>query len=315
MRNDCKIVQDLLPNYLEKVTSKETNEYIEEHMKGCKECSKIFQEMGQELNITSLDTKREVDYMKKFKVKKKFNGEVKKLKLWKKILKIIVLILLIVIILLLIHTIRNYTIISDMQNKMANYSNSTNWYMKTISSKKDGEVYILENYKKNDNEAMFLERNVNGDIFKMAIYKNAEKQDRFMDNNGSKTAFLDEGEQYPIPTTNIYNFLETKNIKQKILESMFTNIKSTNCDGKKCYTIKGLLSSTGLVYKSQTESYADTNLYRDEGVEIYVEKDTGLCIKRINGNETIKNEYIFDKVDDEIFVEPDISQYTLKKTK
>ena len=32
-KKDCKIILDLLPNYVEKVTSKETNSYIEEHLK------------------------------------------------------------------------------------------------------------------------------------------------------------------------------------------------------------------------------------------------------------------------------------------
>ena len=32
---DCKIVQDLLPNYIDKLTSSESNEYIDEHIKSC----------------------------------------------------------------------------------------------------------------------------------------------------------------------------------------------------------------------------------------------------------------------------------------
>lgn len=31
--NKCKIVQDLLPNYIEKLTSNETSEFINEHLK------------------------------------------------------------------------------------------------------------------------------------------------------------------------------------------------------------------------------------------------------------------------------------------
>ena len=31
--NECKIVQDLLPNYIENLTNEETNKYIEEHLK------------------------------------------------------------------------------------------------------------------------------------------------------------------------------------------------------------------------------------------------------------------------------------------
>ena len=82
MERDCKIVQDLLPNYLEKTTSKETNQYIEEHIKQCPKCSKICNAMKEELNIScSLDTEKEVNYMKKF------NGKMKRLELWKKIAK------------------------------------------------------------------------------------------------------------------------------------------------------------------------------------------------------------------------------------
>ena len=30
-KRECKLVQDLLPNYIEKVISEETNQYMEEH--------------------------------------------------------------------------------------------------------------------------------------------------------------------------------------------------------------------------------------------------------------------------------------------
>ena len=34
-KRDCKIIQDLLPNYIEKLTNEETNNFIEEHLKEC----------------------------------------------------------------------------------------------------------------------------------------------------------------------------------------------------------------------------------------------------------------------------------------
>ena len=34
-RKDCKVVQDLLPNYMENLTSKETNQYVETHLQEC----------------------------------------------------------------------------------------------------------------------------------------------------------------------------------------------------------------------------------------------------------------------------------------
>ena len=52
----------------------------------------------------------------------------------KKIFKILGILLLVVIAIFLIHTIRNYIIITDLQNKIDNYSNSTNYYTKSVAT-------------------------------------------------------------------------------------------------------------------------------------------------------------------------------------
>mgnify|MGYP005781830921 CR=1 FL=1 len=44
-KRDCKIVQDLLPNYIEKLTNEETNAFIEEHLKNCVDCKKLLGNM------------------------------------------------------------------------------------------------------------------------------------------------------------------------------------------------------------------------------------------------------------------------------
>lgn len=54
----------------------------------------------------------------------------------KNILKIIGIILLIVIAIFVIHTIRNYIIITDLQNKIAKYTSNTNYSIKSISTSK-----------------------------------------------------------------------------------------------------------------------------------------------------------------------------------
>ena len=41
-RKNCKIVQDLLPNYIERLTNDVTNQYIEEHISTCAECKEVF---------------------------------------------------------------------------------------------------------------------------------------------------------------------------------------------------------------------------------------------------------------------------------
>ena len=69
---DCKIVQDLLPNYIEKLTNEETNKYIEEHLNECKECKDVLLEMQKELKMSDPKRdRREVKYIKKFSNKMK----------------------------------------------------------------------------------------------------------------------------------------------------------------------------------------------------------------------------------------------------
>lgn len=43
--NHCKIVEDLLPLYLEGLTSPETAEYVQTHLESCAACSAIYQRM------------------------------------------------------------------------------------------------------------------------------------------------------------------------------------------------------------------------------------------------------------------------------
>ena len=50
----------------------------------------------------------------------------------------------------------------------------------------------------------------------------------------------------------------------------------------------------------------------EPGEKTYIEKDTGLLTKSMVAGVTSERSYEFDNVDDSIFVEPDISQYTLK---
>lgn len=45
----CKIVEDILPTYIENLTSEETSEFIEEHIENCEECKKILQNMREML--------------------------------------------------------------------------------------------------------------------------------------------------------------------------------------------------------------------------------------------------------------------------
>lgn len=61
---DCKIVQDLLPNYIENLTDEVTNEYIEEHIAKCPECARILKDMNGEIKLEDINQDGEIKYLK-----------------------------------------------------------------------------------------------------------------------------------------------------------------------------------------------------------------------------------------------------------
>lgn len=63
---NCDIVRDLLPSYVDKLTSETTNEAVNEHLKECTECSEVLQRM-KEPEKTGSEPKAEVNYLKKIR--------------------------------------------------------------------------------------------------------------------------------------------------------------------------------------------------------------------------------------------------------
>jgi hypothetical protein len=63
----CSIVQDLLPNYIEMLTSEETNYEIEHHLDICEECKKVYEQMGADIVNIEKAPLIEVKFLKKVK--------------------------------------------------------------------------------------------------------------------------------------------------------------------------------------------------------------------------------------------------------
>lgn len=64
----CEIIRDLLPSYIDGLTSRESNEAIEEHLTGCVECREMLSEMRKDLNTER--TKEETNIQPFLKIKK-----------------------------------------------------------------------------------------------------------------------------------------------------------------------------------------------------------------------------------------------------
>lgn len=64
----CEMIQDLMPLYVEHLTSDVTNYQVQEHLNECGECKENYQRMNISVaqdDMKQLETKKEIDYLKK----------------------------------------------------------------------------------------------------------------------------------------------------------------------------------------------------------------------------------------------------------
>ena len=296
-KRDCKIVQDLLPNYIEKLTNKETNEYIEEHLKQCDECKKMLENMQKDIEVnTQKRDKREVKYIKKYSNKMR-------------VLKTIILLILLIFV---AATGRKIYIISDLSSKAEKSITYTN-YHKTIYSHEKGnytksEIFSLENKKKIVTTIISDEGKKTMTMYGTKTGEDSQGFEQYLINTyieteDSKTAKLNQNGGISVDPQNP---LYTENIVQLILQSIPTSIKETTFYNKECYYISNFEG----VYSPGPEG-------------MYIDKETGLLIglaayeyKNPDGTEgrMPASEYLyeFDVVTDTDFVEPDISEFEVK---
>ena len=280
---DCKIVQDLLPNYIEKLTNEETNKYIEEHLNECKECKDVLLEMQKELKISDQKRdRREVKYIKKFSNK----------------MKILKIILLIILIIFGIHIGRNMIIISGLNNKANNYVSSSNYHKKTTNFNGDN-LMIIDTYYKDGKTVTFLRRVTEKEINKISVYQSGDITNTYFETGDDKKAQLNQKDAFLV--SNIFNYLESNNIFEILIRSVTTNIKTVNCNGKDCYLMTDYFSSDLLTSRNDSA---------------YIDKETGLIIRMTmsgDSKDTVTDyTYEFDTVADDIFVEPDINEYKIQ---
>ncbi|MBE6748328.1 MAG: zf-HC2 domain-containing protein [Ruminococcaceae bacterium] len=80
MKNECKIISDLLPLYLENLVCKETEEFIKNHLSECENCREDFEELKSGADLKEVfkeEAKTEAEDIKPFKkVMKKMNMQV-----------------------------------------------------------------------------------------------------------------------------------------------------------------------------------------------------------------------------------------------
>lgn len=267
-KRDCKIIQDLLPNYIEKLTKEETNHFIEEHLKECTECKHIFENMQKELNVnTEKRDAREVTYMKKFSSKMK-------------VLKFIILALIIIYVVIIG---RRIVIMTTLSEKAKENQTCNNYYAKLYSYQGD-TLTITESYNKGEDYLTTMTRIVNNNqIQKIIDYKKGDERITLTEVDGKK--YMQDSEKILggqiRPVTYVSNGLLAN-----MQYAFIIGIDKTYCNGKECYIIKGnsyeryIDKETGLavreIDKSNKEITRQTDIVVDYKYEFNTVKDSDI---------------------------------------
>ena len=302
--NNHKLIQDLFPSYIDKLTSEETNEFIEDHIKDCDKCNEILKKMRTEvINQEHTDLKS-----------KKINFA-KKLNLSLKLLKMIICIIFIIIFIGVINFNRKAFILKRLQSLGNSYQNINNYVKICVNS---GDPAYYQNLS--DTSIMkYYYKDGNSIITRSDLCATLETKDKFVSNKKTKEYLID-GKKYKVEydyNGNISKFEETidtiaLNEKIETYASYIENgindrdsliivnplelaikskIKTVMFDGIECYSIE-----------------INNRFSKNENAVFYFEKATGLLRK-------VKNEeyyYYFDVVSDDIFELPEVPDKRLE---
>ena len=269
-KKDCKIVQDLLPNYIEKLTNEETNNYIEDHLKECENCKKILTDMQGKL-----DVKNEKQYKSEKNYLKKFNRKYKTL----------IFILILIFVIFIIVMARKVVIINNLYSKAEQIENANvnNIYTKQVTYTTD-LIYALEIYNKNGTTlARRYDYKLGEDIVTSSELFKSKEESFILINNGNKKEIV----RGNISGVDIFPYSITIFEDEKLF-LLFSNIQKVKLENKDCYMIK---------YKNKEQFIEiETGLLLK-----YIDNDK---------NETIDYYYEFGTVTDNNIEKPDISEYT-----
>lgn len=226
-----------------------------------------------------------------------------------KFLKILFWIIISIFVIFIVITVRKIIILSAIDSKISEYENTNNIYSKIVSYKGTNEFQLAETYIKDNISKTVLEtKKEDGTSSKMIQITYRDRRKLYFDNGIAKEMII-YNEDNTVELNNIIiNYAKAYTLLEKIANSITSNIKTEEVNGKKCYVIS-VLCNSNVAYEKGTEEMI-----------IYIEKDTSLPVKKVqiinedgNKNEyTTTYEYEFNSVTNQDLEEPDSNQYVIR---
>lgn len=104
-KTECKIVQDLLPSYIDGLTSNDTNTFIEQHIENCSECEEVLKNMQGDIQLEKINNSKKINALKK--VKRRYRR-----------ITVISILLVILVIIIALYLWNNYRFATDENGKI-----------------------------------------------------------------------------------------------------------------------------------------------------------------------------------------------------
>ena len=206
----------------------------------------------------------------------------------KHILRKILLVIFIIFIIFFIFTLRKLIILNKIESLAKDRVNSINYYSEKIFITGKNTT-IMKSYNKDGKyltELRTFEPTVN-EKRGTTIYKNNEDKLVIMESGETKIAFINSDTM--IGEISVHTLgTEQLPLWHKLLVSATSRITSEECNNKKCYFIEPA-----------------------KGWKLWIDKETGLIVREINGSTLQDSYYKFDEVKDEDIIKPDISDYKI----
>ena len=217
-KKECRIVEDLLPNYVEGLTNKISNEFIEVHLEGCCTCKTERQRMAEKIKAkVAHNQKEEIDYMKKYK---------RKMNILTSIIGIIMLIELI----FLGDLGRKFLIINKYKIQMAK-KNPDNYYIKLINNEEKTFIESWSKENKSVNKTILEDR-------EQIRYSDTDNAWLIIRDRKGKIAIKMDREQMGSAAIGIgYDSIFTENIWETIQYAFNSKVTSEVYNGIECYRV------------------------------------------------------------------------------
>lgn len=286
MKNECEIVYDLLPNYIEHVTNETSNEFIENHISGCENCRRLYNELRVGTNSKDTQT-REINFLKKYK----------------RHLNTIKIIFILVIVLILAtfagKWLKKYNILKEIAETSQSNQSINNYHIIEYYYT-EGHILKMEQFKMDEKNKFTYTMETEDGTVTETTYSH-----KVNDNEYIGTTYIENGENKSVRENVKINrelfkdsVLYNASIKDLLRYSFDATIKTTTFRDRECYYINNLPILTGGKYE-----------------RVYFDKATGLMIgssqvdSSQNSATPIEAVYEYNVVTDKDFIEPDILNY------